>query len=253
MPVSTGGRWRWRRDRRDAEVSSGHPRSGGRRHRGHRRARFLESESRGGNGRDPPAQCGHVALAVGMQTARQEDDVAAGRGIEPDGRAGESGVTVRADREELAAVRRERRVDVPAEAANARHPIWSRGRSHFGRPSAATGSGVLPSRPSVEQHAREPRQVARGREQPGVPGDAAHAARRRVVNHATERRLVRIVAGPRRHRGAPLGGRDPRTPRGRRIVAGVVHGERLENLALEKLVERRTARAMRRSRRAGRS
>ena len=178
-----------------------------------------------------------------MQPAREEDDVAAGRGIEPDGRPGETGVTVRADREELAAVRRERRVDVPAEAADARHPLRGRRRSHPG--DGQRRQDLRAGQPPVgEQHAREPRQVARGRKQPGVPGDAAHAARRRVVNHATERRLFRIVAGPRRHRGAPLGGRDSRPPRGRRIEAGVVHAERLEDFTHEKLVERRAARAM---------
>ena len=54
---------------------------------------------------------------VGVHAVGQQDDVALGRRVDPDGSAGEAGVAVGADGEQLAAVAGVGRVDVPAEAA----------------------------------------------------------------------------------------------------------------------------------------
>ena len=98
MPASTGaaGEGAWDSRRRH-----------GRRHRGHRRPRGEGrgiDDRRGGNRRDPRAKRRDVAGAVGIQAARQEDHVAAGRRVDPHAGAGEARVPERADREELAAI-----------------------------------------------------------------------------------------------------------------------------------------------------
>ena len=119
-----------------AEVTAGPaPRVRGRRRQARHRGR--------GDGRDARAQRRHVALAVRMHAVRQEDDEHPGRRIDPDRRAGEAGVPERSDRQQLAAVRRERRIDVPAEAprCSARGRAWR--RSSSSRPPAATGCARL--------------------------------------------------------------------------------------------------------------
>ena len=129
--------------------------------------------------------------------------------IDPDRRAGEAGVAERADRKQLAAIRGEAGVDVPAEAAHARHAWRRRGRDHP-RDGRGDSTCAAPSAAAVQQHPRKARQIARGAEEAGVPGDAAHAPRRRIVHDAAQRRRGRRVARPRGHRVAPLGRGDAR-------------------------------------------
>ncbi len=75
-------------------------------------------QRRGRHRRDARAQRRHVALAVRVDAVREEDHVEAGRRIHPQRRPGEAGVAERAERQQLAAVGRERRVHVPAERSH---------------------------------------------------------------------------------------------------------------------------------------
>ena len=198
MPGSTGvRRRRWRvadRRRHPDGAQLGSPilnRVGA--HTGGRR---LTRKCSGSHRRHPAAQRRHVAFAVRMHAAREKDHIAARRRIDPQRCAGEAGVTERSDRKQLAAIRRELRVDVPAESAHARHARRRRRRRHLrdGRRRQHCG-GAEP--PAVQQHAREARQIARRAEEPRVSGHAAHAPRRRIVHDAAQRRRVGRVARPR--------------------------------------------------------
>ena len=108
MPVRTCGTvtadvgwWRWRR----AEVAAG---AAGQPRVRHQVGERRDVRQRGGcDRRDAGAQRGDVAFTVGVKAAGHEDDVSARDGIDPDRRAGETGVTDGADRHQFAAVRRE--------------------------------------------------------------------------------------------------------------------------------------------------
>ena len=137
----------------------------------------------------------HVAPAVGMHAVRQEHDEHPRRRIDPERRAGEAGVAERAERQQLAAVGRERRVDVPAEAAHVRIAGRARRRRH-------------PRDRQRREHARavaarrrraacgEDREVGRRAEEARVAGDAAHPPRGRVVHDAAQHLHVGPVARP---------------------------------------------------------
>ena len=94
--------------------------------------------------RDARAQRRDVALAVGMDAVRQEDDEHARRRIDPERRAGEAGVAERSDRQQLAAVatRSSSRCPSRARARSARRPASP--ASSSSRRSAATGSASPP-------------------------------------------------------------------------------------------------------------
>ena len=147
-PAATGRR---RDGARRAEVAAGPdatPRRG-------RQARH----GRRGDRRDARAQRRHVALAVGMDPVRQEDDEHLRGRIDPDRRAREAGVAERADRQQLAAVGRERRVDVPAEAAHVRSSrSGEAGARHLRDRRAARGSA---------RRCTRRRRAACGRRSPG--------------------------------------------------------------------------------------
>ena len=129
-------------------------------------------------------------------------------------RAGEAGVAERADRKQIAAIGRERRVDVPAEAANARScPAASAAMVIARDASAADSTARRAEAPVAEQHAREARQIARRAEQ-------ARRDRRRRPCAAPSDRARRRAAAPRRALarprvlvGAALGRRDARQQR----------------------------------------
>ena len=87
---------------------------------GRRHSRHLRAERR------------DVALAVRMHAVGQKDDVALRLRLHPERRAGEAGVAERFDRKQIAAIRRERRVDVPAEPAHVGHRCGRRRRRHPG-------------------------------------------------------------------------------------------------------------------------
>ena len=187
-------------------------------------------DRRGGNRRDARAKRRDVAVAVGMQAARQEDHVAAGRRIDPDAGAGEARVAERADREELAAIRRERAVDVPAQSAHGRHRRRRRARRHprdrrrREHPRAVQGA-------AAQQHARKARRGPRPcRTDPACPATppirravgscttprsgAASGAACTATGPSSSQRSVGAIRGDR-----PAGGRNPVSR----------HAERLED------------------------
>ena len=161
------------------------------------------------------------------------------RRIDPDRRAGEAGVAERADRQQLAAIRRERGIDVPAEAADV--PVVAR------RPGVvifATASGdstrVPRYAPPPEQHAAEDRQVGGRAEQPAWP---ATPPIRRAVGSCTMPRSI-VISGP--SHGQPYGVQlSVGAIAGAGAAAGsehrVLHPERLEDLLASRTVERHAA------------
>ena len=194
-----------------------------------------------------------VADSVWMQSARQEDHIGVRRRIDPQARAREPGVAVRgADGKQIASIARERRIDVPAESADAPHAGRRLGRRH--RRHARLREDARRAEPALaEQHAREQLQVARRAEQSRVSGDAAHAPRGRIVDDAAQGRRVRLLAWPasivlQRSVGAirgsnVLGGRNP--------VSVIPSGTNTR--ALQIRIERLARDARRRCRRAERN
>ena len=95
-----------------------------------------------------------------------------------------------------------------AEIAACRCPSRARARPPSPAASPARSSAPPSAAPArARRRARrrraacgEARQVARGAEQPGVPGDTAHPPRGRIVHDAAQRRRARRVARPRVHR-----------------------------------------------------
>ena len=103
---------------------------------------------------------------------------------------------------------------------------------------AADSTRVVPRRPLPSSMRANSLQIARGAEEAGVSGDAAHAPRRRIVHDAAQRRRVGTLARPRILIGAALGRRDARQQRLRRQEAGLRHAERPEHARLQVRIER---------------
>ena len=132
---------------------------------------------------DARAERRHVALAVGVDAVRQEDDEGAVARIDPDRRAGQAGVAERADRE---AARRG--------SARSASRCPSRGRGPGSMVGRRRRRGHLRDRERREHAASSRasrRRAACGRsvarsaavlKSPGVAGDAAHAPRGRIVH-----------------------------------------------------------------------
>ncbi len=201
---------------------------------------------RGGGGDDRrqlrPQRHG-VALALGVDAVGHHHHVGRRRRIDPHRRAGEAGVAERADREQLAAVRREARIEVPAEAADVGLRRRRRRRRHPGDRQRREDAPAV-QRALAEQHAAEARQIVGGGEHPGVAGDAAHPPRRRIVHDAAQHRRGRCrgrAGHARLVRRAPLRRRDPRHQRRARPERGVAHAERREDAFLRVAIERQPA------------
>ncbi len=237
MPVTTGGRF--------AVVgAAGGPVGAalGRKLPGHSPGKLREGrhvrQSRGGDGRHLRAQRRHVALAVGMQPAREKDDVGLGRRIDPDRRAGEAGVPERSNRQQLATIGRKARIEVPPEAAKVAL-AGRRRRRHHPRDGERCQHVCVPRR-IAEEHPAEAREIVSRREQTGVAGHPAHAPGRRIVHGPAQERHVwtraRVTV-----RRALLGWRDPRLERIARAEHRVAHPQRLEDAGSRELVEAHAA------------
>ena len=114
----------------------------------------------------------------------------------------------------------------PARRGRRRHARHGERREHAGRAHGA----------ATEQHARENREVGGRAEQTRVPGDAAHAPRRRIVHDPAQHLHVRSVARPAVRR-ARLRRGDARRERGRRREHRVPHAERREDALAHELGE----------------
>ncbi len=81
---------------------------------GHRRISDRPRDDRG----DTTAQWSNVTFAVGMHAVAEKHDEHLARRIDPDRRAGETSVSKRAERKQLAAIGGVTAVDVPAQTAS---------------------------------------------------------------------------------------------------------------------------------------
>lgn len=192
-------------------------------------------QRRGRNRRHLAAQRRHIAFAVGVDTIRQEDDVARRARVEPQRRAGEAGVAERPNREQLATIRGVRRVDVPPQASDGAHRR-RRGRRGHPRDRGGRQNPRAAKTAAAEQHPAEPRQVGRRAEQTGMPRHPVHPSRRRVVDDAAKERNLGGAARPAERR-APFSRRDPRSPGFRWEKRRVLHAKRIEHLRLRVAVE----------------
>ena len=85
---------------------------------------------------------------------------------------------------------------------------------------------------AAEQHAAEDRQIGRRAEQPGVPGDAAHAAGGRIVHDAAQHLPLAAFARPRQRRQLSVGAMRGRSAGGgRNIVSFIPSGSKISCLA----------------------
>ena len=193
-------------------------------------------ECRTGDSGDARTQRRHITLAFRMKAIRKKNNEDPGGRIDPDGGAGKAGMAKRPDRQELAPVPRERGIEVPAECAHVPFVARRRGRRHLGDGERREDTRT-PVAAAAEQHPAEDGQIRSRCEQPGVPGDTIHAARRGVVDDPAEHRHVGTLAGP-AVGCAPLRGRDARLQRGWRIEHRLGHPERREDVFVREPVER---------------
>ena len=129
-------------------------------------------------------------------------------------------MAIGADREQVATIAGERRVDIPAEAAQHRliRGALRRGELlHRERAEQARAVKLA----LVQHHFAEARQIVRRGKQSRVPRHAAHIARRFVVHHPSQRPAVRAIA---------FGRRDARDQRRRRLKHGLPHAQRQEDM-----------------------
>ena len=170
------------------------------------------------------AQPDRVSLPAWMHGIGQQNDISMRRRIDPDGCSCEPGVSERAHREKITAIRRERRIDVPSKSAQN-----GRGRRLFGGCHLRNRLRRQDSIAAIQQSLREFRQIVPGRKEPCVPGHATHAPRRGVVHHAVQHLFFLIV----------LCRCDLRPPRRRRHVPRMRHLERgkdvLRRVGIERL------------------
>ena len=156
-----------------------------------------------------------------MHAVRQEDDEGPRRRVDPQRRAGEAGMAEGPDREQVAAVGRVARVDVPPQPASVRQMRRGGDAGHAGHAEGGEQARAV-ERAAGEQHRAEPREVAGSAEQPRVAGDPAHAPRGGVVHPPPQHDRSGPPAGPRQGR-ARLGRGDAGHERGRRVEGRVDH------------------------------
>src|SRR5262249_12397750 len=102
---------------------------------------------------------------------------------DPQRRAGKSGVSVGPDWEEFAAIAGIRRIDIPAKSAEDRL-IWRRLRSGE-LLDCGSAKGLHPiSRPMIQHHLREFREIVASSEQSGMACNSAHEPGCFVVDHS---------------------------------------------------------------------
>ena len=141
--------------------------------------RFGRQRAHGG------VQRTHVAMAVRVDAIGEKNHEGLGKGIDPDGGAGEAGVAVRAQREHLAppAVAG---VNVPAKSTAGEHPLGGLHRRHH-LDRVGSQNPLALEFALVHHHAREAGQIRGGAEHSRVPGHPPHAARGRVMHDAAQR------------------------------------------------------------------
>ncbi len=178
-----------------------------------------------------------------MHGVGKDNDVSLRRRIDPQRRAGKPGVPVRANGQEVTAIGRKRRIDVPAEGADRGQRRRRLRRGHFlDRERRQDGSAAI-------QHGlRVLGNVVGGGEQAGVSGDSAHAARGGIVHDAAQHGAALVLPFERqveRHSGLyVLRGRDFRQPLLGRQEARVRHVQRFINMRQRVLVERHAGNAV---------
>src|ERR1017187_5858281 len=124
-----------------------------------------------------------------MDAVGKNNDVRLGGWVDPEGSAGESRVAVGADWEQLPAVARIRRIDIPPEPAQDRL-VGRRLRLGELLHGERAEDAHAPQFAAVEQHLRVARQVVSRGKQARMPGHAAHVARRGVVYYPAQRWAV---------------------------------------------------------------
>ncbi len=113
-----------------------------------------------------------------MHRIRQQNDVRLRRRIDPHRCPRKSRVPERSHRQQIAAIRRERRINIPSKPAQHRRRRRLLRRRHLldrhrRQDSVAT----------IQQRLRKLRQIVRRREQSRMPRHSAHPPRRRIVHH----------------------------------------------------------------------
>ena len=146
-------------------------------------------------------QANRISLASRMHRIRQQYDVGLRRRIDPDRCSRKSRVPKRSDGQQIAAIRRKRRIDVPPKPAQHRRRGGCSGCVIF-------ATAMLTKSPAaVQQRLRKFRQIVRRRKQSRMPRHAAHAPRRRIMHHAAQHVFVLVILRGRNFRAAtPPGG-----------------------------------------------
>ena len=142
-------------------------------------------------------------LAVGMNAVTEEDHEQIQFRIDPEAGAREAAVPEGPRRERLAAVAGIAGMHVPTEAAVSAGHVPGLGHAADGRLGQHADAAVLPA---VQEHLRVNGQVARGGEEPGVPGHSAQQERAGIVDLALHP-VAGAALGRRARRRSSAGGR----------------------------------------------
>ena len=135
-----------------------------------------------------------VPPAIGMRTARHQDDRGAGGGVNPQRTAGPAGVPVAAHLKMIATRTRIRRGNIPTETALDFHRRLCVGRRH--PLDCLLFKNTTPiQRTVIEHHVCEPAKICRGGEQACVTGHAAHPAGRGIVDFPVKNHLADLFCG----------------------------------------------------------
>src|SRR5208337_2406159 len=138
-------------------------------------------------------------------------------------------VSVTAHRQQLPAVARKGRIDVPPESAQRRPVHWLLWRGHLCNRRRSQYAA-----PAVEQSLRKKRQIVGGGKYSRMTRHAAHPASRGIVHYSAQQVMILIF----------FGRSDSRLPRMRRKEPSLVHTERRKNMLRRIFIERIARKAL---------
>ncbi len=157
-----------------------------------------------------------------MHRVGQDNNVSLGERINPQRSAGKSGMAIRPHRQQLAAVAGEGRVNIPSQAAE------NGGIGRLLRRGHLLDDLWREDLVAIEQRLGKAAEVIGGGKQPGMSGDATHAARPGIVDHPMQHDTVLVI----------LCRSDLRQPGVRRQKSGVGHVQQPKEVGFSVLRQR---------------
>src|ERR1041385_6838326 len=137
------------------------------------------------NRRHAPAQWSNITFTVRMNAIAQKHDEHLTRRIDPERRSGETRVTKRTERKQIATIGRVAGVHVPAKSARrAAAGNDARARHLSNRQRREDPNTAI--RAVIQNHLAIDGEIVGSRKESGMAGDAVHAIRSRIVPRTTQ-------------------------------------------------------------------